>query len=62
MSFIKSKNDSFENDILPKIVKKKQLAGYIHNDFWYAVDTIREKFHLLDLIKQKKAKWIIWKN
>lgn len=61
-NFIKNKKDSFEFDILPSVVKKKELNSYIHNDFWYAVDTIREKFYLLDLIKMNKAKWMIWKS
>lgn len=61
-SYIKSTHDSFEHDVLPRIVSKNLLSAFIHKDFWYAVDTIREKFYLLDLIKQKKAKWMIWKK
>lgn len=61
-NFIKNKKDSFEFNTLPKVVQKKELNSYIHNGFWYAVDTIREKFFLLDLIKMNKAKWMIWKK
>lgn len=62
LNFIKNKKESFEFHTLPKVVLKKELNSYIHNDFWFAVDTIREKFYLLDLIQANKAKWMIWKK
>ena len=58
------KNDkqSFENDVLPQIAKRGQLSGYIHKDFWYAIDTIREKTNIKEMIRKKDTKWMIWKK
>jgi len=50
----------FEIDILPLLAKKKQLSAYKHNDFWYCMDTLRDKRHLNNLWSSKKAPWKIW--
>lgn len=39
-------------------VKKKMLAAYKHNKFWYCMDTLRDKKYLENMIKEKKAPWI----
>ena len=40
--------------------KKSYLAAYKHNDFWYAMDTLRDKNYLEMLWQTKKAPWKIW--
>ena len=45
----------FDNSSL---IKKKQLAAYKHEKFWYCMDNLRDKNVLEKLIKQKKAPWL----
>ncbi len=51
---------SFENDVLPGIAQEKQLAVYKHKGFWQAMDTLRDKMKLEDLIKQGNPPWTIF--
>ena len=41
---------------------KKKLIAYKHRDFWYCMDTLRDKRHLNSLWSSKKAPWKIWKD
>ena len=47
--------------MLPDLAKKNNLSAYIHKDFWYAMDTLRDKNYLNDLWSRNKAPWKIWK-
>ena len=47
-----------ERSPLKKAVKKKSLAAYKHTGFWFAMDTLRDKKVLDNLIKTKKSPWI----
>jgi glucose-1-phosphate cytidylyltransferase len=47
-----------ENDVLPKIVRQKQLTAYHHDGFWQCMDTYREMLMLNGLISQGKAPWL----
>ena len=51
-----------ENDILPKLSKKKQLSAYQHLGFWKCMDTLRDKIYLSKMFKNKKAPWMTLKN
>ena len=53
------KNVMLERDPIKKLVKRKQIAAYCHNDFWYCMDNVRDKVILEDLFKSKKAPWMI---
>ena len=60
--FSKNNNQSFENDILPKISRMKKLQAYKHNGFWQAMDTIRDK-EMLELEWNKNnCPWRIWSD
>jgi glucose-1-phosphate cytidylyltransferase len=52
-SFIK-KNEMLEKQPIERLVKKKQLAAFIHKGIWQCMDTQKEKEILIDLIKKKK--------
>ena len=41
-AFITGSNDSFEEDVLPRVVKNGKLAAIKHRDFWVALDHERE--------------------
>ena len=47
-----------EGELMEKICRKKNLAGYKHYGFWQCMDTLREKEYLHSLYKSKKAPWI----
>ena len=58
LKLIKNSKSIWEKDIMPKVVKRKKLFAFKHNDFWYSMDTLRDKRFLTNLIKKRKAKWI----
>jgi glucose-1-phosphate cytidylyltransferase len=60
--YLVSKNPIFESEVLPILAKKKTLAAYRHNDFWYCMDTLRDKRYLNNLWLSKKAPWKIWND
>ena len=51
---------SWEKDILPSLVKRKQLSAYKHDGFWHPMDTLRDKNKLEELWNNGKAKWKLW--
>jgi glucose-1-phosphate cytidylyltransferase len=61
-NYINKKNAIFESDVLSLLANKKKLAGYKHKDFWYCMDTLRDKRYLNSLWLSKKAPWKIWKD
>jgi glucose-1-phosphate cytidylyltransferase len=60
--YINKKNLIFETHVLPSLAKKKKLMAYKHKDFWYCMDTLRDKRHLNNLWLSKKAPWKIWND
>lgn len=57
-NFIKKPKSILEKETLSKLTKKKQLCAFKHKGFWYAMDTMRDKYYLENLIKKRKAPWI----
>ena len=55
---IENKNVMLERSPLAKAVKKKNLAAYQHNGFWFCMDTLRDKKVLDNMIKTKKSPWL----
>ena len=47
-----------ERTPLLRAVKKKQLVAYNHNDFWFCMDTLRDKMVLDTLFKNNKCPWL----
>ena len=60
--YLNKKNSIFESDALSLLAKKKKLAAYKHEDFWYCMDTLRDKRHLNSLWLSNKAPWKVWKD
>ena len=58
LKFIGNKNVMLEKSPLAKAVKKKDLAAYKHNGFWYCMDTLRDKEVLDQMIKNNKSPWL----
>ena len=49
-----------ERTPLETLAKEKKLAAFKHNDFWYPMDTLRDKNHLEKLWASKNAPWKVW--
>jgi glucose-1-phosphate cytidylyltransferase len=56
-NFFNEKNESFEFDVLPRIVESNQLRAYKHQGFWHAMDTLRDKIELESLAKLSPPPW-----
>jgi len=58
--YLNKKNTIFESYTLSLLAKKNKLAAYKHKDFWYCMDTLRDKRHLNNIWLCNKAPWKIW--
>jgi glucose-1-phosphate cytidylyltransferase len=58
--YIDNDNTILEKEPLENISKISKLSAFEHNGFWHAMDTLRDKNHLDQLWRDKKAPWKIW--
>ena len=58
--YLKDDKTIWEKEPLENLAKDSELSGYRHNDFWYPMDTIRDKEYLDKLWKSNSAPWKIW--
>lgn len=58
--YLNKKNPIFESDTLSLLAKKNKLAAYKHKDFWYCMDTLRDKRYLNNIWISDNAPWKIW--
>ena len=61
IDYIKDDATIWEREPLEQLTQEGQLSAYFHDDFWYAMDTLRDKNHLEELWASKNAPWKIWK-
>lgn len=54
------KNSVLEIDVLPAIVKDKQLGVYQHDGFWQCIDTPRELDMVNELWNSPNPPWRVW--
>ena len=59
--YIRSYNESWEEDTLPRIVMDNQAMAYTHNGFFGSMDSLRDKNQLNNLWNSNLAKWKMWK-
>ena len=50
----------FEKEPMERLVKDRQLVGYIHKGFWQCMDTLREKNIIEKLWEENNAPWKLW--
>lgn len=55
-------NPSWEVDILPKLSNLNKLNAFEHNGFWFAMDTLRDKEHLEEMLRNGSAPWLQTRN
>ena len=58
LKFIGNKNVMLERSPISKAVKTKNLAAFKHTDFWFCMDTLRDKKVLEEMIENKKSPWL----
>jgi len=56
--YIYELSEAFEANVLPRLVEKKELSAFAHNDFWQPMDTLREKIELEELAKEDLPPWL----
>ena len=57
--FIKGDSEMFEREPIEKLTARKELMAFKHSGFWQCMDTMRDKNLLNNLIKNKRAPWIV---
>ena len=58
--YLDKRNSILESDTLSLLAKTNKLTAYKHKDFWYCMDTLRDKRYLNNIWLSKKAPWKIW--
>ncbi|MCK5666136.1 MAG: glucose-1-phosphate cytidylyltransferase, partial [Thiotrichaceae bacterium] len=58
--FIEGDDTIWERQPLESLAKKGQMSAFLHDGFWYAMDTLREKINLENLWQSGKAPWKVW--
>lgn len=58
--YLSNDQDSWEQDPLRRLADEGQLVAYRHNDFWAAMDTLRDKNYLEELWASNRAPWKVW--
>jgi glucose-1-phosphate cytidylyltransferase len=58
--YLKDDSTIFEREPLDSLAKQKKLNAFIHRDFWFAMDTMRDKEYLNELWSKDLAPWKIW--
>jgi glucose-1-phosphate cytidylyltransferase len=57
---IEKENSSWENDVLPVLVKSKQVYAFKHLGFWHSMDTLRDKNSLEGMWSTGSPAWKTW--
>jgi glucose-1-phosphate cytidylyltransferase len=60
LDYIDNDTTVWEREPLEALAKEDRMGAYQHNDFWYAMDTLRDKNHLEDLWLQGNPPWKKW--
>lgn len=60
LDLIENDQTIWEREPLEKLASNNDLAAYVHNGFWQAMDSLRDRNYLEDLWNQQNAPWKIW--
>lgn len=60
VNLIEGSDTIWEDEPLNALTKKKELMAFKHDDFWYPMDTLRDKRYLESLWSDNIAKWKKW--
>ncbi|MCL2866102.1 MAG: glucose-1-phosphate cytidylyltransferase [Lachnospiraceae bacterium] len=60
--YIDGDKTTFEKEPLERVAAAGELKAFMHKGFWKAMDTLRDKQKLEDMIEEKKAPWMLWEK
>lgn len=60
LDYIEGDETVWEQTPMEKLAKEGNLSAFLHNGFWQAMDTLRDKRYLEELWTSGKAQWKIW--
>jgi glucose-1-phosphate cytidylyltransferase len=60
LDYIDGDASSWEGAPIKEIASKGQLMAFVHNGFWQAMDTLRDKMLLDSLWDSGRAPWKVW--
>lgn len=60
--YIEGDSTVFEKEPLQALATEGNLIAYQFSDFWYAMDSLRDKNHLEELAKKPNPPWMVWKS
>jgi len=60
VDYIGSDLTVWEREPMERLAREGQLAPYVYEGFWYAMDTLRDKNHLEELWATGEAPWKKW--
>jgi glucose-1-phosphate cytidylyltransferase len=60
VEYIDGDDTSWEREPMERLAREGQLAPFVHEGFWHAMDTMRDKRHLEQLWSSGKAPWKTW--
>ena len=58
IDYISNDQTIWESDVLTNLSKEGKLSAWIHNGFWQAMDTLRDKNYLEKLFAEQKTYWL----
>jgi glucose-1-phosphate cytidylyltransferase len=61
-SLICPENPSWENDLLPLLVRQSEVHAYKHLGFWQSMDTLRDKNLLEQMWNSGNPPWKSWND
>lgn len=53
-------DEPFEYEPMNRLVKDRQLLGFVHKGYWQCMDTLREKQQIEKLWDSGEAPWKVW--
>jgi glucose-1-phosphate cytidylyltransferase len=60
LDYIDGDETIWERQPLESLAKDGEMSAFLHDGFWYAMDTLRDKIHLEELWQSGKAPWKLW--
>lgn len=60
IDYISGDETLWELDPLERLAREGDLRAHFHDGFWQPMDTLRDKHHLEELLRDNKAPWKTW--
>ena len=60
LNYIDDDTTIWEREPLESLAKDNELSAYVHDGFWYPMDTLRDKLYLEECWSKDRAFWKKW--